>query len=282
MKNMLKLCNYLFAWFFRKYERYILAISLVIAIILLLVGDLNNRDMYNHIAIEFRTYDLVVDYSGAGFVFLLGLIILFASLFIQINSFYTNGKGMYSLLTLPMKRSEVFMAFFLLAIASIMLYFLAWFIVMVLLYFPITNMYEKAASEAVLYISEQVTLRKLDARITNGFFLAFQRSVFLSTCFPTSWIQCLALWSGMFLSAVAIVFAGLYNEFIFTRIGLLIVGLGGFIVSIYQAWVLFDGFFFYSGKKLLPTSIFISVGAVFTGVALICAALYKLKRRKEI
>ncbi|WP_313529646.1 hypothetical protein [Anaerotignum sp.] len=282
MKNMLKLSNYLFGWFFHKYERFILAISIFISTILLLIGNLNNRDMYNHIAIEFRTYDLVVDYSGAGFVFLLGLIILFVSLFIQMNSFYTNGKGMYSIFTLPMKRNQVFMAFFISAIASIMLYFLVWLVVVVVLYFPISSMYEKAAAKAVLYISEQVTLRDLDASITNGFFLAFQRSTFLSTCFPSSWVQCLALWSGMFLATVSVVFAGLYNEFIFIRVVLFIGVLGGFAVSFYQAWILFGNYFFYSGKTLMPTSVFLSIGAVLVGATLLYVALYKLKRRKDI
>ena len=283
MKNTLKLSNYLFEWFFHKYERYIVGISLAFAMIMLLVvNSLNNRDMYKHIAIEFRTYDLIVDYSGIGIVFFLGLTSLFVAIFIQINMFYTSGKGMYSIFTLPMKRQEVFFAFFLSATAGVLLYFAIWLAVMVILYFPVTAMYENAASKAILYISEEITLKNLDVSITNGLFLAFHRSLFLSACFPVSWIQALALSGGMFLSTTAIVFAGLYNEYVFVRAGLFMVVLVGFFAAFYRAWVFIQNEFFYSMESIMPESLYFFAMAILLGVVLFIVALYKLNRRKDI
>jgi len=282
MKNTLKLSNYLFNWFFRKYERHILWITLTISVILILsVGDLYSNNKYEHFGVEFRTYDLVVDYSGVGFVFILGLIALLLLLFIQINGFYTNGKGMYSIYTLPMKRNEVFFAFFLSAATAVMLYFAAWLIAMVILYFPITGMYEKAASEAVLYISEEVTVSNLDVSITNGLFLAFQRSSFLSSCFPVSGLQALALGGGMFLSIIAVVFAGLYNEDISQRVLLLLTVLLGFLGAFYRVWIIIKKSYYLANEFILQSLSFSAI-AIVVGFALLFTALYKLKRRKDI
>lgn len=282
MKNTLKLSNYLFGWFFHKYERYILWISLAISTVLIFVGNLDNKDKYHHIAIEFRTYDLVVDYSGAGFVFLLGLAAIFISIFIQINGFYTNGKGMYSIFTLPMKRSEVFMAFLLSAATAVMLYFAVWLVAMIILYFPITSMYEKAASEAVLYISEEVTIRDLDTSITNGFFLAFERSIFLSTCFPAFSMQAFAVLSGMLLSTVAVIFAGLYNDYISLRVVLFLAVLGGFVVAFYGAWLTFQNNYNYISQGVVLQGLSGTAAALIIGGALLFTAVHKLKRRKDI
>lgn len=283
MKNTLKLSNYLFGWFFHKSERFVIGISLGMAVIMLLVTSrFSYEKVYEHIAVEFRTFDMVIDYSGVGFVFFLGLLTLFATIFIQINGFYTNGKGMYSILTLPMKRHEVFFAFFFSAIAAVFLYFAVWLVAMAVLYFPVTSMYEKAASQAVLRISEKVTLKDLDITITNGFFLAFQRSTFLAACFPVSWIQVLTLSGGMLLSVTAIVFAGLYNEYISARVGLLLIVLAGFFVAFYRAWVFFEKQLLYSAETVLPQSLYLCVLAGFLGVVLIIIAIRKLKQRKDI
>lgn len=283
MRNTLKLSNYLFGWFFHKSERFILGISLAITIILLfVVNSLYSGTSYEHIAIEFRTYDLVVDYSGVGIIFILGLVSLFVSLFIQINGFYTNGKGMYSIFTLPMKRHEIFFSFFFSAVAAVLLYFAVWLVTMVILYFPMTSMYEKEASKAILYISEEVTLNNLDVSIANGFFLAFHRSAFLSACFPVSWIQALSLGGGMLLSVTAIVFAGLYNEYVFARITLFAVVLGGFCAAFYCVWIFIENQFFYSMKTVMPQSLYLCGLSLFLGIVLIFVALGKLKQRKDI
>ena len=283
MKNTLKLSNYLFGWLFHKSERFIIGFSLGMTVILILfTGGFSQDRVYEHIAKEFRTFDMVIDYSGAGIVFFLGLVTLLAAIFIQINGFYTNGKGMYSILTLPMKRHEVFFAFFLSAMAAIFLYFALWLVAMAVLYFPISSMYEKEASQAILYISENVTLKDLDTSVTNGFFLAFHRSIFLSSCFPISWIQVLTLGGGMLLSITAIVFAGMYNEYVFVRVGLFMVVLAGLFVAFYRAWVLFQNQLFYSMRTILPQSLFLFATAVLLGVTLMIIAVYKLKRRKDI
>jgi len=283
MKNTLKLSNYLFHWYFRKSGRYILSFSLGIASLLLLISSsLSPNNTFQHIAKEFRTFDMVIDYSGTGIVFFLGLVTLFITLFIQMNGFYTNGKGMYSILTLPMKRCQVFYAFFLSASAVVFLYFALWLVAMVALYIPITSMYVKAAFQSVLRISQSVTVRDIDTSISNGFFLAFHRSIFLSSCFPVSWIQVLSLSGGMFLSITAIVFAGLYNESVFTRVLLFVVVLAGFFVAFYRAWIFFDNQLFYSVRTIMPQSLYLFVLAGLLGVVLMIVAINKLKRRKDI
>lgn len=283
MKNTLKLSNYLFSWFFRKSGRYILGFSLGMASLFILISSsLSATNSYQHIAKEFRTFDMVIDYSGAGVVFFLGLVTLFITLFIQMNGFYTNGKGMYSILTLPMKRCEVFFAFYLSALAAVFIYFALWVIAMAAFYLPITSVYVKEAFQSVLRFSQSVTVRDIDTSISNGFFLAFHRSIFLSSCFPVSWIQALALSGGMFLSITAIVFAGLYNESIFTRVLLFVVVLAGFFVAFYRAWIFIDNQLFYSVRTIMPQSLYLFVLAGLLGVTLMVVAIKKLKRRKDI
>lgn len=283
MKNTLKLSNYLFSWFFRKSGRYILGFSLGMASLFILISSsLSATNSYQHIAKEFRTFDMVIDYSGAGIVFFLGLVTLFITLFIQMNGFYTNGKGMYSILTLPMKRCEVFFAFYLSASAAVFIYFALWVIAMASFYLPITSVYVKEAFQSVLRFSQSVTVRDIDTSISNGFFLAFHRSIFLSSCFPVSWIQALALSGGMFLSITAIVFAGLYNESIFTRVLLFVVVLAGFFVAFYRAWIFIDNQLFYSVRTIMPQSLYLFVLAGLLGVTLMVVAIKKLKRRKDI
>lgn len=283
MQNALKLSNYLFRWFLHKYERYILTITLgITAVLLFCVGNIHGNDLYEHYGREFRTFDLVVDYSGAGLIFLLGLVALFASIFIFINGLYTNGKGMYTILTLPLKRHEVFFSFFFYAFSAVLLYFAAWLILMVILYSPVSAIYENAASKAVLNFSEDIVFKDLDTSITNGFFLAFHRSIFLSSCFPVSGIQSLALWSGIFLSTISIVFAGIYNEHIFVRVGLFMVVLGGFYAGFYQGWVFLKNQLFYSSQTVMPAKLYFAALTAVLGVGFIFAAVYKLKHRKEI
>ena len=283
MKNALKLSNYLFGWFFHKNEKFLLGCSLVIGGILVFATGRFSRDtIYNHVAIEFRTYDLVVDYSGVGILFFLGLLTLFLLLFLQINAFYTNGKAMYTIFTLPMKKHEIFLSFFISASAAVALYFALWLIMMLLLYFPISSIYQKAASEAVLRLTEEVTLRDLDTSISNGLFLAFHRSIFLSSCFPVSWIQALTLSGGLFLSITSVVFAGLYNEYVVVRIGLFLGVLFGFFVAFYRAWIFFENQLMYAAKSMLPLSMIFFAAAVLLGLVLALVAVQRLKRRKDI
>ncbi len=189
---------------------------------------------------------------------------------------------MYSILTLPMKRCEVFFAFYLSASAAVFIYFALWVIAMAAFYLPITSVYVKEAFQSVLRFSQSVTVRDIDTSISNGFFLAFHRSIFLSSCFPVSWIQALALSGGMFLSITAIVFAGLYNESIFTRVLLFVVVLAGFFVAFYRAWIFIDNQLFYSVRTIMPQSLYLFVLAGLLGVTLMVVAIKKLKRRKDI
>lgn len=280
MRNTLTLSNYIFGWYMKKFGTWILAISAVAAIVLLAVYPGSNSG-YAHIAIEFRTYDLVVDRSGVFIVFIIGLLLVLQALFLQMNSFYTNGRGMYTLFTLPMKRRQVYAAFFLSAITVVLLYFAVWTVLMVVLYFPVTSMYANLARQAVLYVAPDVTLTGLDTSVTNGLYLALQRSAFLSGCLPTSGFTALCLAGGMLLSVAAVVFAGLYNEYLSLRILMLFTALAGIYVAFYQVWFVMASDSYFTGSNLLEG---MTLGLIGIGAALILmlATIWRLSHRRDI
>jgi hypothetical protein len=86
----------------------------------------------------------------------------------------------------------------------------------------------------------------------------------------------------MFLSTIAIVFAGIYNEHIFVRVGLFMVVLGGFYAGFYQGWVLLKNQLFYSSETIMPEKLYYFALTVVLGIVFIFTAIYKLKHRKEI
>lgn len=119
MKNVLKLSNYLFSWIMKKGGKRILGGSIAFGGILLLAG----------------------------------LVVLFVMIFWQAKSFYINNKGIYTLLTLPMKREQVYFAFLLSGMAMILLYFMVWLILIVTVYFPVMASHMKVAAEEIFYVT---------------------------------------------------------------------------------------------------------------------------------
>ena len=212
MSNTWKLSNYLFSWFWKKRGKYILLGGIACGALELLraawAPNIRNMDSF-YTPKSFRSYDIVIGQSFLGLIFSVSFILLLLALFRQISGFEKESKGIYTLYQLPMKRREVYCSFLLSGAAAIALFHLLWLVLVTTAYFPIMWAYQKLAAEQVFLVTQGVTETGIDVSQTNGLFLAFQRSLFLSSRFPIS------LWSLLPFLALAltgILFAGFYRE----------------------------------------------------------------------
>ena len=121
MKNVWKLSNYLYGWLWQKWTKVVTLVSMILAVCFLIAaamptGTAKDYDYYPKV---FRSYDMVIDHSLLPILFALGLLLILIGIFVQIKGFSTNGKGIYTMLLLPMKRHEVYLAFVLSAAAAV-------------------------------------------------------------------------------------------------------------------------------------------------------------------
>lgn len=213
MNGFWKLTNYLFGWMMQKRGMIVLIASLVFGTVGMLIRSFPKaaaKGDITHLAESFLPYEMIVDKSGVVFVFLLGLLLLFLIIYLTANQFFTNGKGIYTILMLPVKRSHIYFAFFAASLAMIVLYFATWLMLMVVLYFPVMANYTRVAAAEVFRVSDSVIVQALDATRVNGLYLAFRRSSFLLSCFPSSLWQALALVSGLMLTVVSVLYGALH------------------------------------------------------------------------
>lgn len=241
MKNVFKLSNYLFSWMMKKGGKGILGGCIAFGGILLLAGSFTQAATEldrSHFPKAFLPYEEIIDNSGIPILFLAGLVVLFVMIFWQAKSFYINNKGIYTLLTLPMKREQVYFAFLLSGMAMLLLYFMAWLILIVAAYFPVMAGHTKVAAEEIFYVTPDVTIKGLDAARTNGLYLAFQRSVFLYAAFPGSLVRGLSLAGGLFLILTSILYSGLHHAEPFAAGTLACVGtlIGGYTMVLALLW----------------------------------------------
>lgn len=212
MKNVWKLSNYFFSWMMKKGGKVIFGCSIGLGICGFLAQafpTVATKDSEHHFPKAFFPYEAIVD-TWIPIIFLLGLLGLLVMLFWQAKSFYINHKGIYTLLTLPMKRERIYFSFLLSGMAVILLYFMVWLLLILAAYFPIMAQYNRIAAKEIFYVSPEITVKGLDAARTNGLYLAFQRSAFLYTAFPLNLVRALSLVSGLFLILVGILYAGLH------------------------------------------------------------------------
>lgn len=241
MKNVLKLSNYLLSWMMKKGGKGILGGSIAFGGILLMASSFTQVATEldrSHFPKAFLPYEEIIDRSGIPILFLVGLGVLFVMIFWQAKNFYINNKGIYTLLTLPMKREQVYFSFLLSGMAMILLYFMAWLILIVTAYFPVMASHTKVAAEEIFYVTPDVTVKGLDATRTNGLYLAFQRSVFLYAAFPVSIVRGLSLAGGLFLILTSILYAGLHHAEPFAA-GTMAAGgifIGGYSVILALLW----------------------------------------------
>lgn len=214
MKNMWKLSNYLFGWQWKKWNKgVILAVFLLgLTNLLALAIPLGNPMSYEYYPKAFQTYDMALDRSMVPICFAIGLGMLLIGVFGQLKGFSQHGKGIYTLFLLPMRRKDVYLAFFFSAAASILLYYALWLILLVAAYFPITAIYEKKALEEVFWLTKDVMITNIETQQTNGLFLAFRHSTFLATCFPSTFGTLFSAVGGMGLMLTGMLFAGFYTE----------------------------------------------------------------------
>ncbi len=215
MSNTWKLSNYLFSWFWKKRGKYILLGGIACGALELLraawAPNIRNMDFF-YTPKSFRSYDIVIGQSFLGLIFSVSFILLLLALFRQISGFEKESKGIYTLYLLPMKRREVYCSFLLSGAAAIALFHLLWLVLVTTAYFPIMWAYQKLAAEQVFLVTQGVTETGIDVSQTNGLFLAFQRSLFLSSRFPISLWSLLPFLGSMALALTGILFAGFYRE----------------------------------------------------------------------
>ena len=214
MKNVWKLSNYLYGWLWQKWTKVVTLVSMILAVCFLFAaavptGTAKDYDYYPKV---FRSYDMVIDHSLLPILFALGLVLILIGIFVQIKGFSTNGKGIYTMLLLPMKRHEVYLAFVLSAAAAVALYYLLWLVLMVAAYFPLMSFYKMQAAKEIFVLTRDNIVTGLDASRTNGLFLAFHRSTFLDMVFPSSFWRVVPALGGFALIFTGIFFAGFCTE----------------------------------------------------------------------
>lgn len=214
MKNVWKLSNYLYGWLWQKWTKVVTLVSMILAVCFLFAaavptGTAKDYDYYPKV---FRSYDMVIDHSLLPILFALGLVLILIGIFVQIKGFSTNGKGIYTMLLLPMKRHEVYFAFVLSAGAAVALYYLLWLVLMVAAYFPLMSFYKMQAAKEIFVLTRDNIVTGLDVSRTNGLFLAFHRSTFLDMVFPSSVWRVVPALGGFALIFTGIFFAGFSTE----------------------------------------------------------------------
>ena len=228
MKAMWKLSNYFFVWMARRSFLWVLLIELGAAGINLLANAFpqtgGEYELAAHYAESFCSYEMILGKNWISLYFASGLLLVFWAIFWHAKSYSTNGREIYTLYTLPMKREEVYFAFLLSGAALILLYFLAWLIFVVAIYAPMMSNYAKAAAEEVFRVSPDLTISGLGAARTNGLYLAFQRSPWLYVAFPSNPARLLLVVSGMLLILASLIYAGFCPVEAFERVAAVIAG----------------------------------------------------------
>ena len=214
MKNVWKLSNYLYGWLWQKWTKVVTLVSMILAVCFLIAAAMPTGDpkAYDYYPKVFRSYDMVIDHSLLPILFALGLLLILIGIFVQIKGFSTNGKGIYTMLLLPMKRHEVYFAFVLSAAAAVALYYLLWLVLMVAAYFPLMSFYKMQAAKEIFVLTRDNIVTGLDVSRTNGLFLAFHRSTFLDMVFPSSVWRVVPALGGFALIFTGIFFAGFCTE----------------------------------------------------------------------
>lgn len=228
MQNLWKLSNYLFAWQWKKWNKGVMPVTLLLGLANLaaLAVPIGNPANYDYYPKAFQTYDMALDRSMVPVCFAIGLILILIGIFAQLRGFSQHGKGVYTLFLLPMKRKEVYLAFLFSALASILLYYVLWLLLLAAAYFPIAAIYEKKALTEVFQLTKDVMITNIETSHTNGLFLAFRHSTFLATCFPSTFGTLLSAVGGLGLILSGLLFAGFYTE----EVGIRVLGSAGAIL----------------------------------------------------
>lgn len=256
MKNVWKLSNYLYGWLWQKWTKAVTLVSMLLAVCFLFAAAVptGSAKDYEYYSKAFRSYDVVIDHSLLPILFALGLLLILIGIFAQMKSFSTNGKGIYTLFLLPMKRHEVYFAFVLSAAAAVALYYLLWLVLMVAAYFPLMSFYEMKAAKEVFVLTRDNIVTGIDVSRTNGLFLVFHRSIFLDTVFPSSLWRVVPALGGFALIFTSIFLAGFYGGNLVTSVfGSAVMLLCGGYLCLYDVIRYFGSAYYNTplGRKLI-------------------------------
>lgn len=285
MKNMWKLSNYFLAWMMKRGMAFLFYSVYLFGGMACLMANAFPRAAgatdWNHPAEAFRAYETLLGNSRFTVFFVFGLILLFFEIIRHAKSYQTNGREIYTLFTLPMRREEIYFAFLLSGAALVALYFMGWLLLILVGYAPIMANHVKVAAQEIFYVSPELTVSGLDATRTNGLFLAFQRNMVLYTFFPTNPARLFALLSGLLLILTSGLYCGLSLGEKWEGILLLLAGslLGGY--SIAQAAFYHSGVDFYTAfhaKTLTGGSVILAVLCLLGVIGVIWLSIRRIRK----
>lgn len=288
MKNMWKLSNYFFAWMMKRGMAGLFCCAYLFGGLGCLLANAfpsaaNAADI-SHLAEGFRSYEMLLGEDKLAIYFVAGLILLFFWIFHHAGSYRRDGRAIYTLYTLPMKREQVYAAFLLSGIAMLALYFLGWLLLILVGYAPIMANHARVAAEEVFYVSPEVTVSGLNAARTNGLFLAFQRNAVLYTFFPTNPARLLALVSGLLLILTSGLHCMLSLGERWEGVILLLASLllGGYCIA--QAALYHFGtdlyyvFLGYSAKTLTAGALIMGCLCLAATIGVICLSMWRIRK----
>lgn len=280
MKNMWKLSNYFLGWMMKRGVVWVFCCAYLLGGLACLMANAFPRtaaaNEWNHPAEAFHAYETLLGNDRFTIFFVGGLILLFFEIFRHAKSYQTNGREIYTLLTLPMRREQIYFAFLLSGAALLALYFLGWLVLILVGYAPIMANHAKVAAEEIFYVSPEMTISGLDAVRTNGLFLAFQRNTILYTFFPTNPARLLALMSGLLLILTSGIYCGLSLGEKWEGVLLM---LGGY--SIAQAALYHIDSDFYSAfhaKTLTGSTVILAMLCLLGTVGIICLSIRRIRK----
>lgn len=226
MKQTALLSGYVFQWNMKKggWAVYVLSIlaGVISAVYRGYAGMPGETSSFR--AKGFLPYEIIIDQSLIPIFFCVGLLTLLFLQYMRLRQYRKEGKGIYTLLTLPMKGKQVADAFLLQALAMVFLYYALWLVVIVVMYFPMMHWMVSLAAKQEFLMDDGTILTGIDATRHNGLFLAFLRSEFLGTVYSLDWKAMLCVLCMLFFLAVCAVYLGLQKYSFIT--GVLIAALG--------------------------------------------------------
>ena len=214
MRKIMMLSNYIYYALVKKYLIFAGGITVFYHLIMLIFKSLfqNKLRMYTgqNLSINsFLPYEMLLKNSGVFLVFLIGFGGIFFAVLKNARGCYTKSKSIYTLLTLPMPREHIYMAFLLSGITTILTFLAFQLFLFLLWYVPVMVIGNDLSMQTPLHLPDGSVVRGFGSMVNNGLFLAFVRSPFFRVFYP------LDLW-GIFwliLSLALILTATYYMAF---------------------------------------------------------------------
>lgn len=132
----------------------------------------------------FMPYEILIKKSGVPIIFSITALIVY---FIDINACeecYKKNKSIYTLMTLPIPRWNLYFAYVVAGVISLIVILAVQLLTIVMLYIPVMSVADTISKGVPVFIESSNTFINYGSKMNNGLFLAFIRSSFLSTIMP--------------------------------------------------------------------------------------------------